>query len=82
MQKEQEKIQKEKAEKYFLKAAEYGDSNVMNALGIIYSNKGQMELTEEWFLKGAKLGNKESKNNLVILYEYQGRFEEAKKYKK
>ena len=54
----------------------------MNALGIIYSNKGQMELTEEWFLKGAKLGNKESKNNLVILYEYQGRFEEAKKYKK
>ena len=71
----------EKAEEYFLKAAELEDSNVMNALGMICSARGQMEKTEEWFLKGAKLGNKESRKNLVILYEHQGKFDEAIKYK-
>ena len=59
------------AEKYFRQAAEIGNTNAMNSLGIMYWNgqgvKQDYKAAEKYFRQAVEMGNVNAKNNLSIM---------------
>jgi len=72
----------DKAEPYLLKVAESesGFADVMNMLGIIYHDRGQVALAQEYFEKALRLNPRytEAALNLSVAYNEQGMYAEAK----
>jgi TPR repeat protein len=50
------------------KAAESGNVNAQNNLGLLYFEKEAYLQAVEWFLRAAKLGLPEAQYNLAVLY--------------
>jgi len=73
----------EKAEIYLLKVAETEDgfADVMNMLGVIYHDKGQITVAQDFFEKALKINPKytEAALNLAVTYNEQGKYTHAKK---
>lgn len=58
----------QKSEEYYLKAAEAGDTNSLNNLGLLYQDDFKdFEKAEMYYLKAAEAGNTNSLNNLGVL---------------
>ena len=51
------------------KAAESGDTDSQNGLGIIYEKRQNYIEAEKWYKKSSEGGNKNGKYNLAYLYE-------------
>jgi len=72
----------DKAEPYLLKVAESesGFADVMNMLGIIYHDRGQVSLAQEYFEKALRLNPRytEAALNLSVAYNEQGMYAKAK----
>ncbi|MCP4676116.1 MAG: tetratricopeptide repeat protein [Deltaproteobacteria bacterium] len=72
----------DKAEAYLLKVAEVesGFADVMNMLGVIYHDKGQVALAQEYFEKALRINPRytEAALNLAVTYNEQGRYSQAK----
>jgi tetratricopeptide (TPR) repeat protein len=72
----------DKAEAYLLKVAEAeeGFADVMNMLGVIYHDKGQVAHAQEYFEKALRLNPRytEAALNLAVTYNEQGRYAQAK----
>ncbi|WP_422449952.1 MULTISPECIES: ankyrin repeat domain-containing protein [unclassified Endozoicomonas] len=67
-----------KAESFYLKAAELGDTSAMNNLGYLHQYGGEdfpvdLSKAESWYLKAAKLGSARAMNNLGYLYKQGGK---------
>lgn len=73
----------DKAEAYLLKVVEVeeGYADVMNMLGVISHDKGQVALAEEYFEKALRINPRytEAALNLAVTYNEQGRYSQAKK---
>jgi tetratricopeptide (TPR) repeat protein len=73
----------EKAEPYLLKVAETegGFADVMNMLGVIYHDRGQIALARDYFEKATKLNPRytEAALNLAVTYNEQGLYDEARR---
>jgi tetratricopeptide (TPR) repeat protein len=73
----------DKAEAYLLKVIEVEENfaDVMNMLGVIYHDKGQVALAQEYFEKSIRINPRytEAALNLAVTYNEQGRYEQAKK---
>ncbi len=72
----------DKAEAYLLKVAavEAGFADVMNMLGVIYHDKGQVAFAQEYFEKALRINPRytEAALNLAVTYNEQGRYSQAK----
>jgi TPR repeat protein len=67
-----------KAEKWYLKSTELGNSSAMNNLGYLYYKElKDYKKAEEWYLKSAEAGNTKAMNNLAFFNK-----NELKDYKK
>ena len=73
----------DKAEAYLIKVANVEEkyADVMNMLGVIYHDKGQVALAEEYFEKALRINPRytEAALNLAVTYNEQGRYSRAKK---
>jgi Tfp pilus assembly protein PilF len=73
----------EKAEPYLLKVAETesGFADVMNMLGVIYHDRGQIALARDYFEKALALNPRytEAALNLAVTYNEQGLYDEARR---
>ena len=73
----------DKAEPYLLKVAETesGFADVMNMLGVIYHDRGQIAQAREYFEKAIALNPRytEAALNLAVTYNEQGLYEEARR---
>jgi len=73
----------EKAEPYLLKVAETesGFADVMNMLGVIYHDRGQVSLARDYFEKAIALNPRytEAALNLAVTYNEQGLYDEARR---
>lgn len=73
----------DKAEPYLLKVAETetGFADVMNMLGVIYHDRGQVAQAREYFEKAIALNPRytEAALNLAVTYNEQGLYEEARR---
>ncbi len=73
----------DKAEPYLLKVAEVEDrfADVLNMLGVIYHDKGQVALAQEYFEKAMRINPRytEAALNLAVTYNEQGLYDEAKR---
>ena len=71
----------DKAEAYLLKVVEAEDSfaDVMNMLGVIYHDKGQVAFAQEYFEKALRINPHytEAALNLAVTYNEQGRYNQA-----
>ncbi len=72
-----------KAEPYLVKVAqeESGFADVMNMLGVIYHDRGQVALAQEYFEKSLRINPRytEAALNLAVTYNEQGMYEEARR---
>lgn len=72
----------EKAEAYLLKVSENecNFADVMNMLGVIYHDKGQVALAQEYFEKAIRLNPRytEAALNLTVTCNEQGHYDQAK----
>lgn len=72
----------DKAEALLVKVAEAEDgfADVMNMLGVIYHDRGQVALAQEHFEKAVRLNPRytEAALNLAVTYNEQGLYDEAK----
>jgi TPR repeat protein len=66
---------KDNAVKWFLEAAQYGESKAMNMLGLDCMKECHYDTAEMWFSQGAELGNMVAKYNLAFLYQKKGDME-------
>jgi tetratricopeptide (TPR) repeat protein len=73
----------EKAEPYLLKVAETetGFADVMNMLGVIYHDRGQVSAARDYFEKAIALNPRytEAALNLAVTYNEQGLYDEARR---
>jgi tetratricopeptide (TPR) repeat protein len=73
----------EKAEPYLLKVAETeaGFADVMNMLGVIYHDRGQVALARDYFEKALAINPRytEAALNLTVTYNEQGLYDEARR---
>jgi len=73
----------DRAEAYLLKVveAEAGFADVMNMLGVIYHDRGQVGMAQEYFEKALRINPRytEAALNLAVTYNEQGKYEEAKR---
>lgn len=73
----------DRAEPYLLQVAETeeGFADVMNMLGVIYHDKGQVGLAQEYFEKALRINPRytEAALNLAVTYNEQGLYVQAKK---
>ena len=73
----------DKAEPFLLKVAETeaGFADVMNMLGVIYHDRGQVQAAREYFEKALALNPRytEAALNLAVTYNEQGLYEEARR---
>jgi tetratricopeptide (TPR) repeat protein len=73
----------EKAEPFLLKVAETeaGFADVMNMLGVIYHDRGQVAIARDYFEKALALNPRytEAAINLAVTYNEQGHYSEAKR---
>jgi tetratricopeptide (TPR) repeat protein len=73
----------EKAEPYLLKVAETekGFADVMNMLGVIYHDRGQVAQAREYFEKAMALNPRytEAALNLAVTYNEQGLYDDARR---
>ena len=70
----------DKAEEYFLKAIELGNTNAFNNLGVLYFNQEKYDKAEKYYLQAIDKGNNDALFNLGILYSKQKEYEKAEKY--
>jgi len=72
-----------KAEPYLLKVAEAqtGFADVMNMLGVIYHDRGQVALAQEYFEKALRINPRytEAALNLAVTYNEQGMYDQARR---
>ncbi len=72
-----------KAEPYLLKVAqeETGFADIMNMLGVIYHDRGQVALAQEYFEKSIRINPRytEAALNLAVTYNEQGMYDQARK---
>ena len=59
----------DETEKWFLKAAEIGDTDAMNNLGLLYQNNGKLEEAEKYYLQAVEKEHELAKGNLNKLRE-------------
>jgi tetratricopeptide (TPR) repeat protein len=73
----------EKAEPFLLKVAETeaGFADVMNMLGVIYHDRGQVAVARDYFEKALTLNPRytEAAINLAVTYNEQGMYDEARR---
>ena len=73
----------EKAEPFLLKVAETeaGFADVMNMLGVIYHDRGQVGVARDYFEKAVALNPRytEAAINLAVTYNEQGHYDEARR---
>jgi tetratricopeptide (TPR) repeat protein len=73
----------DRAEAYLLKVveAETGFADVMNMLGVIYHDRGQVGMAQEYFEKALRINPRytEAALNLAVTYNEQGKYDEAKR---
>lgn len=73
----------DKAEAYLLKVIEVesGFADVMNMLGVIYHDRGQVGMAQEYFEKAMRINPRytEAALNLAVTYNEQGKYDEAKR---
>jgi len=73
----------DKAEAYLLKVVEVetGFADVMNMLGVIYHDRGQVGMAQEYFEKALRINPRytEAALNLAVTYNEQGKYDEAKR---
>ncbi|MEA3490995.1 MAG: tetratricopeptide repeat protein [Campylobacterota bacterium] len=67
-----------KAEEYYLKAIESGDSNALRNLGFLYKEQKEYKKAEEYYLKAIESGDNGALRNLGILHKEQKKYKEAK----
>lgn len=70
----------EKAKEYYQKAADMGNSDALNNLGVLYSKQGNYEKAKEYYLKAVEKGIYQGFNNLGRLYEEQEDYSGAIEY--
>ncbi len=68
------------AEKYYLKAIEYGIYNALNNLGFLNFKQEDYKRAEECYLKAIEFGINEALFNLGLLYQEQKDYTKAKEY--
>ncbi len=69
-----------KAEEYYLKVVENGDSVILFNLGVLYNKQKEYVKAEEYYLKSLKNGSTEALNNLGNLYQKQKKYEKSEQY--
>jgi len=69
-----------KAEEYYLKAVESGDTGALNNLGILHSEQKEYNKAEEYYLKAVESGDTGALNNLGILHSEQKEYNKAEEY--
>ena len=73
----------DRAEPYLVKVAqvEEGFADVMNMLGVIYHDRGQVAMAQEYFEKALRINPRytEAALNLAVTYNEQGMYDKAKR---
>lgn len=64
-------------ENRFRRVADAGDTNMMNRLGAMLEERGELTEAETWFRKGASAGNTAAMNNLGRMLKRRGELTEA-----
>ncbi|MEA1880509.1 MAG: tetratricopeptide repeat protein, partial [Campylobacterota bacterium] len=75
-----EKKEYDKAEKYYLKSIESGNTNALYNLGILYKEKKEYDKAEKYYLKAIESGEAKALNNLGNLYKEKKEYDKAEKY--
>lgn len=70
----------EKAEIYYLKLIETGNTNALRGLADLYLEQEEYEKAETFYLKAIESGNTDALNTLGLLYAQQRKFKTAEKY--
>lgn len=69
-----------KAEQYYLKAIERGDTSVLCNIGNVYLEIMEYNKAEEYYLKAVECGDDGALHNLGILYFLQKEYDKAEEY--
>lgn len=70
----------DKAEAYYLKAIELGNTNAFNNLGILYYEQEKYDEAETYYLQAIEKGSNDALCNLGVLYSNQEKYDKAEKY--
>ena len=76
----QEKKEYSKAEEYYLKAIESGNTKALNNLGNVYKEQKEYDKAEEYYLKAIESVDTGALRNLGILYKEQKEHDKAEEY--